>query len=187
MYSMVNTDIIDKLLEQISPKTIVEIGTYYGGWACYLDNVTDAQIFTFQSPNDAKLNHIPESTRGEYHNDFEWKKLIFEKFPKEYHGFFDFNLLAENISNTENVTLILQTSPLKYDWKYNFDLCTIDITPEFSVNKIQFDYWHKYCNKTGIINIGAYGHQQEMFEYVKTFDNFSVKKIDEHYVWAIKK
>ena len=39
----------------------------------------------------------------------------------------------------------------------------------------------------GIINIGAYGHQQDMFDYIKTFKDFSAKKIDEHYVWAIKK
>lgn len=182
---------LDTLVERLDPKVIVEIGAYYGGWTLHLDSILadDARIFSFQSPIDARLNHIPDDTsRGEYHYNFPWKPIITESWPKEYHGYFDFNLLARNVSAAKKATLILDTSPLAYDWNYPFDLCTIDISPEFAVNEQQFAYWSRYVKQGGIVAVGAYSHQQEMVEHIRNnYTGFDIETYSNHYVWAVKR
>jgi hypothetical protein len=84
--------------------------------------------------------------------------------------------------------MILDTSPLKYPWLYTFDLCTIDISPEFEENKKQFLYWSQYVNVEGLIAVGSYGHQEQMIEYIESnHPDFEVSPWDQHYVWATKK
>jgi hypothetical protein len=190
MYAMVPTDMLDDLVSTLNPKVVVEIGAYYGGWSIHLDKITadDAMIFSFQSPIDSKLNHVPDTGRGEHNDAFGWKNLIRENFPEPYHDYFDFNLLADAVARTSKVTMILDTSPLRYPWKYTFDLCTIDISPEFAENKKQFLYWSQYANTGGVIAVGSYGHQQEMVEYIESnHPEFSVITWGQYYVWAVKK
>jgi hypothetical protein len=190
MYSMVPTTMLDELVDKFKPKIIVEIGAYYGGWSVHLDKISadDARIFSFQSPLDKKLNHVPNTDRGEHHNAFGWKEVVKESFPTKYHNYFDFNLLLAAISTTKKVTLICDTSPLNYDWKYQFDLCTIDISPDFEENKKQFLYWSKFANAGGVVAIGAYGHQQEMSSYItQNCADFEIVLYGPYYVWAIKK
>jgi hypothetical protein len=190
MYAMVPTTMLDELVSKFNPKTIVEIGAYYGGWSVHLDKISsdDARIFSFQSPIDSKLNHVPDTNRGEHNDAFGWKDIVKDNFPPEYHSHFDFNLLANAIASTSKVTLIYDTSPLKYDWLYHFDLCTIDISPEFEENKKQFLYWSQFVNVGGVVAVGSYGHQEEMSEYIKQNHNdFEVLTHGSYYVWAIKK
>ena len=190
MYAMVPTAMLDALIKKFNPKVIVEIGAYYGGWTVHFDKITanDAQIFSFQSPLDNKLNHMPETNRGEHNDAFGWKDIVKEKFPEPYHSHFDFNLLAEAVAQTSKVTLIYDTSPLRYPWLYSFDLCTIDISPELDENKKQFIYWSQYVNTGGVVAVGAYGHQNEMIDYItEHHKDFDIESYGPHYVWAIKK
>jgi len=190
MYAMVPTNMLDHLVALQNPKVVVEIGAYYGGWSAHLDKIThkDTTIFSFQSPIDSKLNHFPDTNRGEYNDAFGWKAIVKENFPEPYHDYFDFNLLADTVAQTSKVTMILDTSPLRYPWLYTFDLCTIDISPEFDENKKQFLYWSQYANTGGLIAVGAYGHREQMMDYIETnHPDFKVIPWDQYYVWAVKK
>lgn len=190
MYNMVSTQMLDELVKLLNPKVVVEVGAYYGGWSAHFDKITstDTAIFSFQSPLDHKLNHVPDTGRGEHNDAFGWKSVVRENFPEPYHDYFDFNLLADAVAQTSKVTMILDTSPLRYPWLYTFDLCTIDISPEFAENKKQFLYWSQYVNVGGIVAVGSYGHQQEMIDYIQAnHPDFKVVPWGQYYVWATKK
>jgi hypothetical protein len=119
---------------------------------------------------------------------YKFKYLVIINSIEEYHGYFDFNLLARNLSKASKVTLILDTSPLAYDWLYHFDLCTIDISPEFEVNQQQFAYWSRYVRDGGVVAVGAYSHQERMVEHISScYPQFEIETYSNHYVWAIKK
>ena len=184
MYSLTGTDIID-LVKNLKPKIVVEIGTYYGGWTHHISDNTpeDTIIYTFQSPHDHKLNHVPKTKRGEYSDiepvGFHWKDYIKKRFPPEYHSFYDFNLLANSMSNCPKAVCILDTSPPKFKWTEKVDFCTIDITVDFEPTLEQVYFWSKHLSETGVMLVGFYGTKQkaikllgEKFKLVEHGDNY---------------
>jgi len=201
-YNITPLEVIKKTLEDLKvvPKTVIEIGSYYGGWIEFLSCVlNDANIFTIQTPKDNLLNHIP-TDRGTGHDVGTWKDLVKKKLPSEYQSYYDFNLLVDQLNianesgkeNNNKVSLIIDTSPLSYKWINNFDLCFIDIAPDFETNKEQFDYWSKYCNPQGRILTSCFDCGKEMFSYIKnhyagmyTPIRYSFEQID--YVCAERK
>ena len=65
-----NWGMLEELIKETNPKLIVEVGTYYGGWTKYFSNNTDSdtKIFTIQTPERSRLNHLEETTEGEQEN-----------------------------------------------------------------------------------------------------------------------
>jgi|TARA_B110000977_G_scaffold37434_1_gene50311 hypothetical protein len=201
MYSMhdgANISVHQEIAERLQPKSCIEIGTYYGGITYKLSKLLpNSHFFAVQSYHDHKLNHMPNTDRGEYSigkaelskskgldedlKDQDWKRSVKRHFPEEYHNYFDFNLLVKTFQDCDNVTLILDTSPFKYDWNNGFDLVIFDVSPLYAENKIQFDYWAKYGNPNSYILMGAYNHQQEFYEYV-TSKKYTAEKIRDDYV-----
>lgn len=196
MYSMHNggsIEVFKQIAQRVNPKTVVEVGTYYGGITKQLSELLPySHFFAVQAYKDSKLNHMPDTARGEYSQgnaeenidpklkNKDWKRSVKKYFPEEYHDYYDFNLLAGTFQDSDNVTLILDTSPFKYDWKIGFDLVIFDISPEIQENIRQFDYWKKYGNKDSYILMGAYTHQKEFFEYAAV--EYSVELIGKDYV-----
>lgn len=184
--------------KDLEVRTAIDVGTYYGGWSEYLaDVLKDAQIFAIQTPTDNLLNHIPND-RGEYHDSGTWKKLVLRKFPEEYHSYYNFDLLIKNIQEANknpcgnNVSLIVDTSPFKYQWKYNFDLCLVDVAPTFEKNVEQLEYWKTFCNPQGMIVMTCFDCGDQMFEHIKmklsdmwSARKFTIEGID--YVCAVRK
>ena len=201
MYSMhdgANISVHQQVAERLNPKTCVEIGTYYGGITYKLSKLLpDSHFFAVQAFHDHKLNHMPNTDRGEYSigtgskdksvgldkdlKSQDWKRSVKRHFPEEYHDYFDFNLLVKTFQDSDNVTLLLDTSPFKYDWNIGYDLVIFDVSPLFEENKIQFDYWCKYANKDGYILMGAYNHQEEFYQYVFGL-GFEAERIRADYV-----
>ena len=58
------TKMLDELIAKFNPSTIVEVGTYYAGWTAHLEKISNAHIWTFQSPT--RLNHLEDTNDGEY-------------------------------------------------------------------------------------------------------------------------
>ena len=192
MYSMhdgANISVHQQVAEKLQPKTVAEIGTYYGGITYKLSKILPAShFFAIQSYHDHKLNHMPDTERGEYSigkanadksqgldkdlKNQDWKRAVSRHFPEEYHGYFDFNLLVKTFQNSDNVTVILDTSPFKWDFP-KVDLAIFDVSPLIEENIVQYEYW-KHRSKN--ILMGAYNHQQEFIDYA------GGKKIKEDYV-----
>lgn len=201
MYSMhdgANISVHQQVTNRLKPKTCVEIGTYYGGITYKLSKMLpDSHFFAVQAYHDHKLNHMPNTDRGEYSQGTasadksigldenlksqDWKRSVKRHFPENYHDYFDFNLLAKTFQDCDNVTVLLDTSPFKYDWKIGFDLVIFDISPLFNENKIQFDYWCKYGNPDSYILMGAYNHQDEFYKYVVSL-GYQAERIQNDYV-----
>ncbi len=181
MYSMhdgMQTSIHLEVAQRLQPKTCVEIGTYYGGITYKLSKaLPDCQFFAVQAYKDDKLNHMPDTIRGEYSQGVanklksegldpdlknqDWKRAVAQHFPPEYHDYFDFNLLVDTFQDCDNVTIILDTSPFKWQFP-KVDLTIFDLSPLLEENIIQYNYW-KDVSKN--ILMGAYNHQQEFYEY----------------------
>lgn len=201
MYSMhdgANISVHQEVAEKLKPKTCVEIGTYYGGITYKLSKILpNSHFFAVQAYHDHKLNHMPNTDRGEYsigtgstdksvglNKDLksqDWKRSVKRHFPEEYHDYYDFNLLVKTFQDSDNVTLLLDTSPFKYDWNIGYDLVIFDVSPLFEENKTQFDYWCKYANEDGYILMGVYNHQKEFYEYVSEL-GFEAERIRADYV-----
>ena len=201
MYSMhdgANISVHQEVAERLQPKTCIEIGTYYGGITYNLSKILpDSHFFAVQSYHDHKLNHMPNTSRGEYSigqaqtdksqgldkdlKEQDWKRSVKRHFPEEYHDYFDFNLLVKTFQDSDNVSIILDTSPFKYHWQIGFDLAIFDVSPLFDENKIQFDYWAMYGNTDSYILMGAYNHQEEFYNYV-TSKRYTAEKIRNDYV-----
>jgi len=181
MYSMhdgANISVHQIVAEELQPKTVAEIGTYYGGITYKLSKILpDSHFFAIQSYHDHKLNHMPDTDRGEYSigqasadkskgidkdlKNQDWKRAVSRHFPEEYHGYFDFNLLVKTFQDSDNVTVILDTSPFKWDFP-KVDLAIFDVSPLLEENIVQYEYWK---NRSNNILMGAYNHQQEFYEY----------------------
>jgi hypothetical protein len=201
MYSMhdgANISVHQEVAQRLTPKTCIEIGTYYGGITYKLSKMLpESHFFAVQAYHDHKLNHMPDTGRGEYSQGVasadksigldkdlksqDWKRSVKRHFPDEYHNYYDFNLLVKTFQDCDNVTLILDTSPFKYDWKIGFDLVIFDVSPLFNENKIQFDYWSQYGNTGSHILMGAYNHQDEFYEYVVS-NGYEAERIQKDYV-----
>ncbi len=137
----------------------------------------DCQFFAVQAYKDDKLNHMPDTIRGEYSQGVanklksegldpdlknqDWKRAVAQHFPPEYHDYFDFNLLVDTFQDCDNVTIILDTSPFKWQFP-KVDLTIFDLSPLLEENIIQYNYW-KDVSKN--VLMGAYNHQQEFYEY----------------------
>ena len=195
---------LEELIKETNPKLIVEVGTYYGGWTKYFSNNTDSdtKIFTIQTPERSRLNHLEETTEGENNlipeyviealskdypdtwgqfNTQNWKDLARETLDKKYHGMYDFNLLADVIGNDKKITCILATSPLPYPWPFHYDLCTINLSYHLDDNLKQIDYWLKYAKKDGILCISSYGSIDKIQE---TYQNKNkVKRWNNGHLW----
>ena len=200
MYSMhdgANISVHQQVAERLQPKTCIEIGTYYGGITYKLSKMLpDSHFFAVQSYHDHKLNHMPDTDRGEYSigqakedksegldkdlKEQDWKRSVKRHFPEEYHGYFDFNLLAKTFEDCDNVSILLDTSPFKYDWKIGFDLAIFDVSPLLEENVKQFNYWCKYGNHHANVLMGAYNHQQQFYDYVDK--RYKAEKIGNDYV-----
>lgn len=181
MYSMhdgANISVHQVVAEELQPKTVAEIGTYYGGITYKLSKILpDSHFFAIQSYHDHKLNHMPDTDRGEYSigqasadksqgldkdlKSQDWKRAVSRHFPEEYHGYFDFNLLVKTFQDCDNVSIILDTSPFKWDFP-KVDLAIFDVSPLLEENIVQYEYWKHRSNN---ILMGAYNHQQEFYEY----------------------
>ena len=181
MYSMhdgANISVHQVVAEELQPKTVAEIGTYYGGITYKLSKMLpDSHFFAIQSYHDHKLNHMPDTDRGEYSigqasvdksqgldkdlKSQDWKRAVSRHFPEEYHGYFDFNLLVKTFQDCDNVSIILDTSPFKWDFP-KVDLAIFDVSPLLEENIVQYEYWKHRSNN---ILMGAYNHQQEFYEY----------------------
>ena len=65
MYSMhdgANISVHQLVAQELQPKTVAEIGTYYGGITYKLSKMLpDSHFFAIQSYHDHKLNHMPVS------------------------------------------------------------------------------------------------------------------------------
>jgi len=90
--------------------------------------------------------------------------------PEQYHGNYNFNLLAEQIHDLNNVMQILHDSPPSINFNYTFDLCTIDITRDPAELYKQYLYWKNKGNKNSIILMGIY--------YPTQYDNFVMSQQD---------
>ena len=181
MYSMhdgANISVHQEVAEMLQPKTVAEIGTYYGGITYKLSKLLpDSHFFAIQAYHDHKLNHMPDTDRGEFSvgqasteksigldknlKSQDWKRAVSRYFPAEYHGFFDFNLLVKTFEDCNNVSIILDTSPFKWDFP-KVDLAIFDVSPLLEENILQYNYW-KHRSKN--ILMGAYNHQQDFYEY----------------------
>lgn len=181
MYSMhdgANISVHQEVAETLKPKTVAEIGTYYGGITYKLSKILpESHFFAIQAYHDHKLNHMPNTVRGEFSagqasieksigldkdlKSQDWKRAVSRYFPEEYHGFFDFNLLVKTFQNCDNVSIILDTSPFKWDFP-KVDLAIFDVSPLLEENIMQYNYW-RYRSKN--ILMGAYNHQQDFYEY----------------------
>lgn len=194
MHNGGNIELFESLVKKHQPKSIIEIGTYYGGITKRLSLILpDSHFFAVQAYKDQKLNHMPDTNRGEYSQgnaednidpklkDKDWKRSVKKYFPEKYHDYYDFNLLVEMFQDNDNVTIILDTSPFKYPWTLGFDFAIFDISPELEENIKQFDYWSLYGNTNSKILMGAYTHQKLFYKYV-TEKNYTAEKIGNDYV-----
>ena len=183
MYSMhkeTNMEVFQSVVAEFRPKTIVDIGTYYGGIAYELHKTLPegGHVFGIQSIEEDMLIHVPDTSRGDFSvgdaggeidprlKNQDWKLAVKQFFPEEYHSMFDFNLLIRAFQKMSNATLILDTSPMKYPWKIGYDLCIVDISPTIDENIRQSEYWLQYANKEGKLLVGAYNHQRDFLDWV---------------------
>lgn len=134
----------------------VEIGTYYAGWTAWLSQ-NYHEVISLQTPNSKKLNHVEDTDQGEFsEGNLPWKTVMRERLPNEYHGLYDFNFLAQRVSELPNVACMLCESPPAISWTWGFDLCTIDMSRDPEENLKQYRYWSNWGNKSAIMLIGIY-------------------------------
>lgn len=214
-----NWDMLGELLDEVRPEVVVEVGTYYGGWTRFIEEYTDPQtiIFSFQTPDSNKLNHLLDTNMGENNNipDFVinqlakdypaswgsytstrdkeipdsvkiarknyWKELAKKCLSKKYHGFYDFNLLAENMNKNKKAVCILENSPPKFNWPIKYDLCTINLSYDLQDNIQQVNYWIKHIKKSGILCISSYGSIDELNNIFSK--NYKTKIQGHGYLW----
>lgn len=201
MYSMhdgMQSSIHLEVAQRLQPATCVEVGTYYGGITYKLSKeLPDSHFFAVQSYHDFKLNHMPNTGRGEYSTGVgdkeksqgldpdlknqDWKRTVIKHFPEEYHGYYDFNLLAKTFQDCENVTVILDTSPFKYPWRIGTDLIIFDVSPMLEENQKQAEYWLQHINVGGAMLMGAYNHQYEFYDWITT-KGYEAEKLRKDYV-----
>ena len=192
-------DVHKEVALRLNPKKVIEIGTYYGGITYKLSKLLpDAHFWAVQSYHDHKLNHLPETDRGEYSQGQgmvdelsknmdpglkkqDWKRAVLKYFPEEYHDFFDFNLLVNTFQESDNVSIILDTSPFKHPWSIMCDLIIFDISPLFEENARQAAWWFDYIEKGGHMLMGAYNHQAEFYDWSVT-QGYEAEKIGVDYV-----
>ena len=181
--------VFKEVFDEYQPKTIVEIGTYYGGlsWRFHELLKDKGHVYGVQTIDENKMIHVPDSNRGDYSKGeaegnidqrlkkHDWKKAVKKYFPNEYHGNYDFNLTIEAFRQMPYGTLILDTSPFNYPWRIGYDLCILDITTEIEENQKQTDYWIKYGNTGAVLMVGAWNHQAEFY-----------KLANDRYGWAVK-
>lgn len=183
--NMSDHDILDHVISlHPNPKTVIDIGAYYCGWSNYMaDQLPNATVYAVQSPNPNKLNHIKDTDRGEnsQHDIDDWKKIMKDMLPTQYHEYYDFNLFAEQVNKRPNVIGILDQSPM-YNWQINYDICMVTISKDYNENFTQYKYWREYSNPNGILLLAAY----EPLDYdcydgpLQTRDHFinAVKTLD---------
>ncbi len=183
--------VFEEVFNEYKPKTIVEIGSYYGGLSYNFHKLLkdEGHIYGIQTIDENKLIHVPDSNMGDYSageaggnidirlKNQDWKAAVKKYFPKKYHHNYDFNLLIETFNNIKNGTLILDTSPFNYPWKNGYDLCIIDITTEIEENKKQVDYWIKYGNESSILMVGTWNHKEEFYDLAQKRYEFLTKEI----------
>lgn len=205
MYSMhdgMETSIHLEVAERLQPKTCVEVGTYYGGITYKLcQALPSSHFFAVQAYHDHKLNHMPDTVRGEYSagvgdaqasqgldpnlKNQDWKRTVMRHFPEEYHSYYDFNLLVKSFQDVDNVTILLDTSPFKYPWHIGCDLVIFDVSPLLAENQTQADYWLPYINQGGAMLMGAYNHQWEFYDWI-TDQGYRAEKLRSDYVLVHK-
>jgi hypothetical protein len=181
---------LDELVAKFKPATIIEIGTYYAGWTAHLEQISDARIWTFQSPT--RLNHLEDTDDGEYSQSGELWKKVASVLPLEYQGRYDFNLLARNVSKLQRTTCLLTDSPLDYEWPFIVDLTIIDCTRNPDELRKHFDYWIRFSR------VVALGHYQsvamphdissithaDLFEHCAQHAN--IYHYSKNYLWATR-
>ena len=181
MHKETNLNVFKDVMREFDPKTIIDIGTYYGGIAFELHKLLgkDGHIFGIQAIDEDLLIHMPDTNRGDFSvgeaggkidprlKNQDWKMAVKKHFPDDYHSWFDFNLLIRCFQEMPQGTLILDTSPMKYPWKIGYDLCIVDISPTIDENIRQSEYWLQYGNPGGHLLVGAYNHQNEYYKWVK--------------------
>lgn len=183
--------VFEEVFNHYQPKTIVEIGTYYGGLSYRFHELLAGKghVYGVQTIDENKIIHVPNSNMGDYSSgeaggnidtrlkNHDWKAAVKKYFPAQYHGNYDFNLTIETFQKMENGTLILDTSPFNYPWKIGYDLCILDITTEIEENQKQVDYWIKYANENSVLMVGAWNHRDEFYELARSRYGFLCKDI----------
>ena len=191
MMTYLPTTMLDALVTRFKPKNIVEVGTYYAGWTTYLETITDAKIWSLQSTK--KLNHLDNSTDGEYSDANEAWKKVSNRLDDEYHGRYDFNLLARNLSKLKNTTCMLIDSPPNFNWFMDVDITIIDCSRNPEELKKHFDYWIKYSK---VVALGHYKttsmehDEQSEVTYDNLFkhceNNGRVEHYSKNYIWIMR-
>lgn len=184
------TKMLDELIAKFNPSTIVEVGTYYAGWTAHLEKISNARIWTFQSPT--RLNHMEHTDDGEYSQAGELWKQVAKVLPAEYAGRYDFNLLARNIADLKRTTCVLSDSPPTYAWTFEVDLTIIDCTRNPDDLKLQFDYWIQYSK---VVALGHYQsvimqHDTSTISHEELFkhcaNHASIYHYSKNYIWATR-
>lgn len=189
------TDVLDYIVT-LNPdaKTVADVGAYYCGWSKYMaDKLPHATIYAIQSPNPEKLNHIKDTHEGEL-SEFDilgWKKHMKGMLDEKYHGYYDFNLYADEINSKKNIVGILSESP---GWSIDFDICMISMTKDPNENLKQYQFWRQFINKDGILLLAAYNelpndnfsgplkNRQELVQEIKKLDPHIVEYDHEHII-----
>lgn len=183
--------VFKEVFDEYQPKTIVEIGTYYGGLSYRFHELLagTGHVYGVQTIDEDKIIHVPDSNRGDYSKGaaegsidprlkkHDWKRAVKRYFPEQYHGHYDFNLTIETFRGMPNATLILDTSPFAYPWRIGYDLCILDITTEIEENQKQVDYWIKYPNPGAVLMVGAWNHQADFYELAMARYGFLANEI----------
>jgi len=184
--TMSPTDVLDHIVSLNSKaKHIIEVGSYYCGWAKYLsDKMPQATIYALQSPSSDKLNHIKDTSEGEL-SEFDilgWKKHMKGQLDKKYHQYYDFNLYAQEVNSRSNIVGVLTTSPPTH-WQQNYDICTIALTKDPNENYKQYCYWRTKGNPGSVLLLAAYNllpgdnyegefsTRKELIDAIKKMDN----------------
>lgn len=135
--------------------TAIEVGTYYAGWTRWLAEHFN-QVITLQTPHSNKLNHIEDTAEGEFSENLPWKNIMRSRIPEQYHSKYDFNFLAEQVSDLSNTLTVLQASPPSVQLPWTWDLCTIDISRDPAEHLRQYKYWRHSANPGGSLLMGIY-------------------------------
>lgn len=95
-------------------------------------------------------------------NDGQGAISLKKKFPNSQIFTIDEHVRAPDYTDNREVTLqklkgvatvIIERSPLPYQWPFKYDLCVIDIGSDPDINFQQIKYWEKWGNNNSVLAI----------------------------------
>lgn len=88
-------------------------------------------------------------------------------------------------------TVIIQSSPLPFDWTIPYDLCTIDIGSNPEINLSNLKYWLKSKKENGILAMvipkGTEEKLQKRIQFIEQIKEMNIKYEEIYYNWIIFK